>query len=109
MQPAPTTSIWDGTVIAIPFWFVYSGYSLAEAVAPPEVTTMHVIISAIPGVIAGYVGWIQVKALIKHRGDTIALKREKLQMEFKLKQIGHDKFSHERYKSEDISDADDTP
>lgn len=64
---------------------------------------MHVIISAIPGVIAGYVGWIQVKALIKHRGDTIALKREKLQMEFKLKQIG------QNMQSEDLSDADDTP
>ena len=64
---------------------------------------MHVIISSIPGVIAGYVGWIQVKALIKHRGDTIALKREKLQMEFKLKQIGHN------MRSEDLSDADDTP
>lgn len=63
---------------------------------------MHVIISAIPGVIAGYVGWIQVKALVKHRGDTIALKREKLHLEFKLKQIGHN------MRSENLSDADDT-
>ena len=64
---------------------------------------MHVIISAIPGVIAGYVGWVQVKALVKHRGDTIALKREKLHLEFRLKQIGHN------MQSEDLSDADDTP
>ena len=64
---------------------------------------MHVIIAAIPGVFAGYVGWIQAKALIRYRSDTIALKREKLQMEFKLKQIG------QSMPSEDLSDADDTP
>ena len=73
-MPSPS----DYSILTIPIWFVYSGWTVAEVAIQPEESVVIAFIRSIPAMLATAAGVIQAIYSIR-------LKREKMAMERELK------------------------
>ena len=78
MQPTDIPTPSDYSILTIPIWFVYSGWTVAEVAIQPEESVVIAFIRSIPAMLATAAGVIQAIYSIR-------LKREKMAMEKELK------------------------
>ena len=78
MQSTDIPSSSDYSILTVPLWFVYSGWTVAEVAIQPEESVVIAFIRSIPAMLATAAGVIQAIYSIR-------LKREKMAMERELK------------------------
>lgn len=78
MQSPEIPNSSDYSVLTIPIWFVYSGWTIADIAVQPEESVVIALIRSIPAILATAAGVIQAIYSIR-------LKREKMAMERELK------------------------
>ena len=76
----PTGS--DPSILNIPIWFVYSGWTLADIAIQPEESIVIALIRSIPAILATAAGMIQAIYSIRLKREKMALERE-----LKLKEL----------------------
>jgi hypothetical protein len=78
MQPTDIPTPADYSLLTVPIWFLYSGWTVAEVAIQPEESVVIAFIRSIPAMLATAAGVIQAIYSIR-------LKREKMAMEKELK------------------------
>lgn len=72
----------DYSVLTIPLWIVYSGWTIADIAVQPEESVMIALIRSIPAILATAAGVIQAVYSIRLKRERMALERE-----LKLKEL----------------------
>jgi len=78
MQPTDIPATADYSLLTVPIWILYSGWTVAEVAIQPEESVVIAFIRSIPAMLATAAGVIQAIYSIR-------LKREKMAMEKELK------------------------
>lgn len=78
MQSADISVNSDYSLLTVPIWFLYSGWTIAEVAIQPEESVVIAFIRSIPALLATAAGVIQAIYSIR-------LKREKMVIERELK------------------------
>ena len=72
----------DPSVLTIPIWFVYSGWTIADIAIQPEESVVIALIRSIPAILATAAGVIQAIYSVRLKREKMALERE-----LKLKEL----------------------
>ena len=78
MQPTDIPATSDYSLLTVPIWFLYSGWTVAEVAIQPEESVVIAFIKTIPAIGMAAAGIIQAIYVIR-------LKREKMAIEKELK------------------------
>lgn len=76
MQPTDIPDTSDFSLLTVPIWFLYSGWTVAEVALQPEESVVIVFIRSIPAMLATAAGVIQAIYSIRLKREKMAIERE---------------------------------
>lgn len=82
MQSPDIPAVSDPSVLTIPIWFLYSGWTIADIAIQPEESVVIALIRSIPAILATAAGMIQAIYSVRLKREKMALERE-----LKLKEL----------------------